>query len=184
VRAISNARSSVLSASSRPPSCCFVDALLQHLPVELRHGVEEFLAPARLFAGNGLAGEFLQRRDFVASFEMFQQAAGGDVGTRADQRDQFGQQFDAGMAQRDEAIRRLQFQRQRWLLQQQGDGVAHQAALRRVAGRRIAQALHRHVGVGGAAARTDAGEFSEPLPHQVTESAVGNLRQHRLGAFG
>jgi len=50
---------------------------------------------------------------------------------------QFREQFDAGLPQRGEAIRRLQVQRQRRAVQQVGDRAAHQAGvLRRRAARR------------------------------------------------
>ena len=81
------------------------------------------------------------------------------------------------------AIRRLQFQRDLGPVQQVLDRAAHQAGfLRRC--RAAARSLHGHAYLRRAAARADAGEFGQPLLHQVAEGAVGNLREQRLAAFG
>src|SRR5690606_41034942 len=76
-----------------------VDALLLGQPVELCDDVLEFLAPLGGVAGQVLAGELLQGDTVLTVCEVLEQGAGGDVGTRADQGDQFGEQLHAGLTQ-------------------------------------------------------------------------------------
>ena len=59
----------------------FLDALLQHLLVELDDGIEEFGAQRGVLARQFQCGQFLQRAGFVAFGEVFQQRAGADFRT-------------------------------------------------------------------------------------------------------
>ena len=163
----------------------FVDALLADLAIKLDQGVDQFMAPGRFFAGESLQREFLQRRFFFAAGEVFEHRAGGDAGPAAHQFQQLHQQRDAGLAQYREPVGRLDHVGKRRLLQQQGDGGAHQAAprCRGVA----ATAAHGRRGarwLGGRRTLADAGEFGQALLHQIQEGAVGNAGDKRLGPFG
>ena len=70
-----------------------------------------------------------QRGLFFAAIEMLQQRAGADVGALLHQIQQFQQQLDPGQAQAADGVVAFQAGSQRGLLQQQGDGRAHEAAL-------------------------------------------------------
>ena len=143
-----------------------VDALLQRLLLQLRQHVVEFRLPAGGIARQADAGEFLQGGGFLAFGEQFQQPAGGDVRAHLHDIQQFGEQFDARLAQAGEDIRDRRFQPERRLLQQQGDGAADQTAARRGAGGGLGMgALGGHMRLRCGVAGTDAGDLGQALAH-------------------
>ena len=98
-------------------------------------------------------------------------------------RHQFDQQRDAGLVERREPQRRLPAPAPaRVAAAAAVDRAAHQAALWTPAHVRCARAACSARACSAGCARADAGEFGQPLLHQVAERAIGNLRQHRLGS--
>ena len=104
------------------------EALLAGLPVQLRQGIPEFLAPNRLIARHVGQCQFLQGGIVGVLFEGFQQQCRADIGSDMEGFQQGHHQADSGQVQIGEGKRRLDFTAQSGLLEEKGNDCPNQTA--------------------------------------------------------